>query len=233
MNNKRFSRNGGVAVVLTLLILVGILIAGGLLFDGRRKHQAQNDSLASAYQFFQQGKNEEAYPLFVKASEIFSAPTLGFYRKVFSSDKHVTPLELNEVLISLCLASAYERFFNLETADEWLKRAEDQLKQITDSERKKELAALIKTAAEVSGLCRTFQDGEIEQALKKLLEIEKQALTSDQDFFIFEIRMLIACGKAFEDPDIINQARELLFFATTDAGINNDKTARLWSLLAN
>jgi hypothetical protein len=66
-----------------------------------------------------------------------------------------------------------------------------------------------------------------------LLEIENRASATDQDFFIFEIRFLIACGKALNAPAILNQARELLFFATTDAGIENEKTRQLWGLLTN
>jgi len=232
--NKTFSaRNGGAAVILALLLLIGLLVVGGLVFDGSRKHQAQNAALASAYQLFQQGKSEEAYALFTKAAENFSSTTFNLYRKIFSSEKHITAVELNEVVISLCLAAAYERFFNIETAEEWIGRTEKHLRQITDNERRQELTVLVNTASEASKLCSMFKAGEIEQSLKKLLEIEKMALATDQDFFIFEIRMLIACGKEFQDADIINQARELLFFATTDAGINNDKTARLWSLLAN
>lgn len=233
MNKILFARNGGAALILALLLLIGLLVFGGLVFDGSRKHQTQNDSLASAYQLFQQGKSGEAYPLFVKAAEQFSSSTFNLYRKIFNSEKHITAVELNEVIISLCLAAAYERYFNIETADEWVSRAETHLKQIADNERRQELSSLVTTASEVSKLCKMFKAGEIEQSLKKLLEIEKQALATDQDFFIFEIRMLIACGKEFDDADIINQARELLFFATTDAGINNDKTARLWSLLAD
>ncbi|EKD82129.1 MAG: hypothetical protein ACD_39C01468G0001, partial [uncultured bacterium] len=187
---------------------------------------------ADGYEMFNQGNLEKAYPLFKEAQTTFSS-ALNFYRRFASSESHVNPDEIHELTVSVCLSIAHEQFFDLKTADEWLNRADEELKNLPDGERKTDLTHSIATARDVSRLCQTFNDGNYEQAMKDLLETEKKALPTDQDFFIFEIRFLIACGKALGEPAILNQARELLFFATTDAGIDNEKTRSLWVTLTN
>lgn len=227
------ARTGGAAIVVVVLLLVAGMIAAGVIYSqGSQHQQRQSQLLANGYEQFNQGNLDKAYPLFKEAQTTFSS-ALNFYRRFASSETQVTPEEIHELTVSVCLSIAHEQFFDLKSADEWVTRAEDELKNLAEGERKTDLTRSITTARDVSRLCKTFSEGNYEQAMKDLLEVEKNALETDQDFFIFEIRFLIACGKAMGEPEIVNQARELLFFATTDAGIDNEKTRSLWGILTN
>lgn len=230
-SNKSARTGGAIAIIIILLLLIGGGVAGGFLFSGSRQQKAQTQLLAEGYLNFNQGQLEKAYDKFVDARQTFST-SLDLYRKV-ASGTFLTRDEVNEVLATLCLSIAHEKFFMLEADTNWVKKAEEELKNISDSERKKEISQNLATANEIVALLTLFKAGDYEKAMKDLLEVEKKAAVSDQDFFIFEIRFLIACGKSLQEPAIINQARELLFFATTDLGINNEKTRQLWGLLTN
>lgn len=229
MNNS--NRTGGTIVIIILLLfaVVGFLV--GAFLHGSRQQKAQSQLLTEGYLCFSQGKLELAYDRFVAAQKTFSL-TLEGYRKV-ATGTFMTSEETNEVVVSICLSIAHEKFFTLENDTEWVDKAEAEAKAITNAPRKAEIMQTIATAREISKLCAAYKAGEYQKAMKDLLEVEKKSLTTDQDFFIFEIRFMIACGKAMKEPEIVNQARELLFFATTDAGIDNDKTRQLWGLLTN
>ena len=220
---------GYIALVLILLILVGLVAAGGFALHGNRQQKKQTQLMASGFLDFSKGNLEDAYKNFVAARETFS-PSIDFYRKV-ASGTFYTPDEINEVIIGLCLSIAHENFFELEADTAWVKKAEETVKLLSDDARRQENSPNISTAGEIVKLLQLYQAGDYEKAMKDLLEVEKKASATDQDFFVFEIRFLIACGKALKEPAIINQARELLFFATTDAGIENEKTRQLWGLL--
>lgn len=229
MNNS--PRVGGVVVVVLLLLFVVAGAIGAAFFLGSRQQKAQTQFLTEGYLNFSQGELEQAYTKFVDARKTFS-PTLDVYRKV-ASGTFMTREEIDEVVISICLSIAHEKFFALESDEEWTGKAEAEASLITDADRKAEIAQTIATARQISKLCEAYKAGDYEKAMKDLLEVEKKSLSTDQDFFIFEIRFMIACGKAMNEPEILNQARELLFFATTDAGIDNEKTRQLWGLLTN
>jgi len=227
------ARTGGIAITMVfLLLLAGLITAGVIYSQGSQQQQQQEKLLAEGYEMFNSGKLEMAYPLFKEALNTFTSP-LSFYRRISASEVHVNPDEIHEIAVSVSLSIAHEKFFDLQTADEWVKRAEEDLKQLPEGERKTDLTATVATARAVSSLCKTYNEGNYEQAMKDLLEVEKISQPTDQDFFIFEIRFLIACGKALNQPAILNQARELLFFATTDAGIDNEKTRSLWGILTS
>ncbi len=227
------ARTGGVAIILVILLLIaGLVIAGVIYSQGSGMQQKQEKLLAQGYELFNAGNLEKAYPLFKEALTTFTSP-LAFYRRFAAAENQVTPDEIHEIAVSVSLSIAHEKFFDLQSADEWVTRAEEDLTYLPEGERKSDLTATIATARAVSKLCKTYNEGNYEQAMKDLLEIEKISQPTDQDFFIFEIRFLIACGKALNEPAILNQARELLFFATTDAGIDNEKTRSLWGILTN
>jgi tetratricopeptide (TPR) repeat protein len=227
------ARAGGVVIILVILLLVAGLIAGGVIYSqGSKMQQQQEKLLAEGYELFNAGNPEKAYPLFKESLTTFNS-SLQFYRRLAASETHVNPDEIHEIAVSVSIAIAHEKFFDLQTADEWVARAEEDLQHLPEGERKTELTATTATARAVSKLCATYNEGKYEQALKDLLEVEKISQPTDQDFFIFEIRFLIACGKALNEPAILNQARELLFFATTDAGIDNEKTRSLWGILTS
>jgi len=227
------ARAGGAAIIVVVLLVATGLIAAGVIYSqGSQQQKKQSQLLADGYEQFNQNSLEKAYPFFKEAQTTFTS-TLSFYRRFASSEAQVTPEEIHELTVSVCISIAHEKFFDLKSADEWVAKAEEELKALAESERKADLTKSIDTARDISKLCKTFNEGNYEQAMKDLLKIEKQSLPTDQDFFIFEIRFLIACGKAMGEPEILNQARELLFFATTDAGIDNEKTRSLWGILTN
>ncbi len=224
------SRRGGLKAIIALLMLLLALVAG-IVLNGSLSQEKQESLLNTAYASFNQADYEKAFQLFNEARETYTF-TLKSYRLVRSGE-YVSAEDLGEIIVSTCLAAIYDSLFKLEAAPTWVARAKDQLTAITDPNRKSELEKLVATAGSASELCQLFTDGDIENALRGLKKVEQSSIPGDQDFFIFEIRFLIACGKALEEPLILNQARELLFFATTDAGINNEKTQKLWGILTN
>lgn len=227
------ARTGGAAVIVVALLIVAAIAAAVIIYSqGSQQQQLQEKLLADGYEQFNAGKLASAHPLFKQALTTFT-PTLNFYRWLSSSETYVNQNEIHELAISVALSIAHESFFDLKSADEWVARGEEDLKRLPEGERKTDLSTALATAKAVSGLCKTYNEGKYEQALKDLLEVEKISQANDQDFFIFEIRFLIACGKALNEPAVLNQARELLFFATTDAGIDNEKTRSLWGILTN
>lgn len=214
-------------VIVTILLLAGM---AGFYFVGKGMQTSQSEMLASGYENFSQNNADKAYRYFTDARETFGT-TLGFYRAIAGSDTDITIGELNELIVSICMAAAHDDFFALKTSDEWIKRAKTELKQVKDEQAKNIFAEHIKNAEFISSLCRQFTEGEAEEALRELFAVDPQVFVRDSDFFVFQIRFFIACGRALNEPDLIAQARELLFFATGDAGINNEKTKQLWGIL--
>lgn len=215
--------------VLILLVAAGL---GAIAFAGQQKQKTQTQLLARGYEHFNKGELEKAYELFKNARATFDKP-LSFYRILASSADYISKDELDELIVTVCLSIAHEHFFILDEKSEWVKKAETEIQHLENSSNQKEISRMLDTASDIAELCSIFKAGKYEQTMKKLLEVEKNALPTDQDFFIFEIRMLIACGKALKNPAILNQARELLFFLTTDAGVENEKTRKLWGILTN
>lgn len=220
-----------VSITLFVLIVLGA-VAGAVYSNGKAAQERQSELLLQAYSSFSSDKLADAYALFCEAKGTFS-DTLAFYRRFSGSANLITREELGDLLINTCLGLAHDNFFYLRTADEWVKNGEAELASISSAERCQELKALLNTAKGISHLCQMYGEGKFEDALNELASVEDSSLSTDQDFFIFEIRLLIACGKALDEPAVLNQARELLFFATTQAGIDNEKTRNLWGFLAN
>ncbi|MGM0601143.1 MAG: hypothetical protein ACQETH_15140 [Candidatus Rifleibacteriota bacterium] len=238
MNKTQFQHNlknrqGFIKLIIVLLIVLVIIFAG-LYYSGSSNQQNQENYLADGYENFRKENYTKAFENFANAKNTFGL-SLSFYRKIKGSDIYVTSDELVELLISTCLTAAHDIFFKLKPAPGWVEKAQNILEQnnLANPEQNKELVQLVNTAAEISELCKTYNEGEYEEAFRELKKVEENALQTDRDFFIFEIRFLIACGKALNEPAILTHARELLFFATTDAGINNKKTQRLWGILTN
>lgn len=229
----RYARKGGAVVILFVLVIaVSLSVVGFGYFQGKGLQEKQAKLLSDGYKSFNENKMDDAYKLFISSKITFS-DTLDFYRKFHGTESLVTTQEVSDLILNTCLAAAYERLFKLKESEEWVSRAEKELKGLKDDERKKELTSFVATARASSSLCKTYNDGKYKEAMLDLLKVEKNSQPTDQDFFIFEIRFLIACGKALGDNLILAQARELLFFATTDAGIDNDKTKSLWGILTN
>lgn len=229
---KLLTQRTGALLPALIAIIVILVIAGvaGFYFVGKGMQTSQTEILASGYENFSQNNAEKAYRYFLDARKTFGT-TLGLYRTISGSDTDVTIDELNELIVSVCMAAAYDDFFVLKASDEWIERGKAELEFVNDKQAKEVFAEHIKNAEFVSNLCRQFAEDKVEESLRELFAVDQQVSVRDHDFFVFQIRFLIACGHALNEPALITQARELLFFATGDAGINNEKTRQLWGIL--
>ncbi len=235
--NRHLNRNAGKAIVVILGLVIAILVAGSafLYIQGQNAQEKQVSLLNSGYQAFNNDDYKKAFDMFSESRNAFGLP-LKVFRAIKDADstRYVTVEELDELSFSTCLTAAHRDFFMLKSSTEWLKKAREELGRFSSNPAKKaEFEKLVKTAESISALCNLYEEEKYEDALKKLLEAEKEASENDQDFFIFEIRLLIACGKALQIPEVITQARELLFFLSYEAGVKNDRTDKLWGLIAN
>ena len=76
-------------------------------------------------------------------------------------------------------------------------------------------------------------DEKYQELVKSSLRVGNEALAAlDYDYAIFEVRFLIACGKSFEEPILVDEARKQLFDITQAQG-EDEKTTLLWGLLSN
>jgi hypothetical protein len=229
------NRKGGIAILFVILLVVVLTIAGGIFLSGKKQQALQEQLLGEGYTYFSENKVTEAASSFEKTKATFSS-SLNFFRSISSSEKYVTIEEINELIFSCYLLNIYNNSFELKTSEKALKKAKEafsSLKYLKDSSenKKSELAKVIATAEEVSDICDLYQKKKLKAAMKKLLTAEKNAAEDDQDFFVFEIRFLIACGKALREPEILKQARELLFFLNFEVGVKGEKIDQLWQLL--
>lgn len=232
MTSFKNERGGGVLVFVFCFLLIFIFLAAMTYFgynsykslvayieDGR-KH-IYNDQFEIALKSFQNAENEFNFPVkfFQKISQVF------FYNSEMYSLE-----DIYELISTSALAQAYEEMFTLNPATKWLDIASKYVHKIK-KKNVEDLKLDVATAKELSKLCQLFIEKKYEDVLRKLLEVEKKARSNDLDFFIIEIRLLIACGKALGNDDILHKTRELLFFATYDAQIKNKKIDQLWSIL--
>jgi hypothetical protein len=224
------NRKGGIAILFVILLVVVLTIAGGIFLSGKKQQALQEQLLGEGYTYFSENKVTEAASSFEKTKATFSS-SLNFFRSISSSEKYVTIEEINELIFSCYLLNIYNNSFELKTSEKALKKAKEAFSNLKNENKKSELAKVIATAEEVSDICDLYQKKKLKAAMKKLLTAEKNAAEDDQDFFVFEIRFLIACGKALREPEILKQARELLFFLNFEVGVKGEKIDQLWQLL--
>lgn len=217
------------------ILLVGLFIlacAGGfLLYIGFQGQERLSGFLEEGRLHIQNEKPELAAQAFLKADAEFTA-TLTFYQKArgLGGSNFMARSELAELTISAAMLCAYDDFFHVKASPKWVSLAEQNIGLAPETQAK-ELKQNIDTAKEVSNLCKLFSEEKYQEVMKGLLVAEKNALVSDQDFFITEIRLLIACGKAMNEPAILHRARELLFLLSYEAGIKSKKLDSLWGVL--
>ncbi|MDD3001239.1 MAG: hypothetical protein PHF29_05755 [Candidatus Riflebacteria bacterium] len=223
------NRCGRVPVLAMLLIAVAFAI-GALFFLGSGAAGNQAAYIEDGYNAYVDKDFDTSYKNFLKARDGFS-PWLSFYN--LFSENILSKEEVDEMIFSLCVSAAYEDFFNLEKS-KWVLVAEkevERFKTLEDSDKKKEYIQIYNTLVGVAELCALYEKEEYEDAFRKLLPLEKEALASDQDFFIFEIRFMIASARAMTEPMILKRARELLFMMTSQLGEDDERTMALWSLM--
>ena len=224
---------GGIWVFLLILVLVAGGTIAAIFFTGKSAQEKLQLSLDAGYASIEKDRPEEALTHFAKASEQYGY-SLTVFRKIRSSPAekpYIQRSDLEQVMITAALMKAYQDLFKLQTADLWLQQAEGLVLKLTGKESE-ETIKLVKTAREVNKLVELIGEKKYEQVMKGILATEKRALATDQDFFILEVRLMIACGKALREPVIINHARELMFFLTNDAGLKDPKLNQLWGILS-
>ena len=243
MKNNYRSRYGGAKVIVIIIILVIIIAGASLTFtylNGKELQENQNKYWNQAFTLFSQKQPEFAYLELIKARSTFSE-SLDFYRKI-ATGTFLTKAEVNESIVLICQSEAYDNLFNLESAESWIQKAKLEIENVDDGETRLELANFISRAEAADKFCSTYRqyiatenlpDEKYQELVKNSLKVASQAIAAnDYDYTIFEIRFLIACGKAFEEPILIDEARQQLFDITQSKG-EDEKTKLLWSLLRN
>ena len=238
------NRFGGATVTIVVVLIVIIAIAAGSLYysyiSGKELQDNQARLWNEAFMLFNQKQPEAAYLKLIEARSTF-CDTLEFYRKIASGTYH-TKAELNEAIVLICQSEAYDKLFVLESADSWINYAKLEINNVDDPETRVELANFISRAEIANNLCSTYlkyiqtpdlPDEKYQELVKSSLRVGNEALTAlDYDYAIFEVRFLIACGKSFDEPILVDEARKQLFYITQAQG-EDEKTTLLWGLLSN
>lgn len=226
------SNAGGILLISIVVIATVCIIITGMYLWGA-KHQNQFDGyLTEGYSHIESDRPILALEAYQHAENRMSI-SLSFYQFVrrIMGDSFVEPAELYKLYISACIMGAYADFFNLKPASQLLEKAGSREHFLAGSDGT-EIRGILETACEVSVLCELYSQKKFEEVMKKLLEVEKKAQKTDRDFYIQEIRLLIACGKAMNEPEIINHARELLWFFSYEVGIEDPRMNLLWGKLS-
>jgi hypothetical protein len=223
-------RQGSVAVFISLIIVLAFAIAT-TFYLGAGAADRETFHLEKGYNAFTNNNFKQAYESFLEVRNSDS-PWLKFYR--FFVPQPLTEDELTDMTFSLCITAAYEDFFRLEPHSNWIALAQAEANKFTDNldaETKQEALHSIKTLEKVAEICKMYNEEDYENAFRQLLVAENDASEGNLDFFLFEIRFMIASARAMTEPLIIKRARELLFIMTNRIGEDNEKTMALWSLL--
>ncbi len=234
MPTPRSTRPPRTGVAWPLLLAVGVVVVGVVGFLGYLGWQSQerlNGFLEEGRLHIQNEKPELAAAAFQKADAEFGG-VLTLYQKLrgWTGVDSINRGEVAELIVSAALLCAYDDFFMLKASPRWVELAERQVTRLPLANAA-ELAQNVATARDLSVLCRQFAEGKHAEVMKGLLAVEKNARADDQDFFLAEIRLLIACGKAMNEPAILQQARELLFFLTYEVGLKSKRLDQLWTIL--
>lgn len=243
MNNfKKNNRFGGAAGIIIGIIVLIAIIAGvsfGYSYkSGKEMQETQTKLWAEAFTFFSQKQPEAAYLKLIEARSTF-CDSLDLYRGL-ATGTYLTKAEVNEAIVLICQSEAYDSLFKLESASNWITNAKREIENVDDAETRLALANFISRAEAADKFCGRYNAylkeenlpaEKYQQLVKDSLKVGNEALeASDYDYTIFEIRFLIACGKSFNEPILISEARKQLFDLTHVFG-EDEKTKLLWSLL--
>lgn len=225
------SRTGSLALVILFLIVILIAAIGGLFWTGTQAEKRLRTQLAAGTAAFEKDQHDVAITAFTKALGEDGTPLRLFQMVQPRLGQQAQSLdEIRMALVSTYLVKAYDSMMKLKPAPDVLGSAAQFLTPLTGTDSV-ELKQTLATARTVSELCTQFQKKQYQQVMKDLLAAEKKALPSDQDFFIMEVRLMIACGKVLREPIILEKARELLFFLSYELRIKGPRIDLLWRLL--
>ncbi len=236
-------KRGSAGLLVILLLLIGCGAAGGWWYwsqlTQQKKAKALEDDLqkklSEGNAALEQGKMENAYKAFLAGLRILEDPFLVAWRAKSAGNASATAEigdrnEIAQLLVTISLFRAYEEAFQLKPASDWISKAEEHAKALSGPTAEDTIKR-VATARSVNQLIELYRQKKYEQVLKDLLAAEKASQPGDRDFFIIEVRLLIACGKGLKQPEIIAQARKLLFFLQFEARLEDSRLDQLWSLL--
>ncbi len=240
-SNKRFGGALAIIIVAILILAISVGIYFGYKYNtGKTLQEKQTKLWNDAATFFSQKEPERAYLALDEARSTFGED-LDFYRKL-ASDTYPTKNDIDLMLILICQSEAYDNLFKLESAKNWIDKAKSDIAKLEDVGTKNEFEDLINRAEKADQLCEKYReyiktedlpDEKYQELVKNSLVIGSNALESgDHDYTIFEVRFLIACGKSFDEPILIDEARNQLHDITQSTG-EDEKTKLLWGLLNN
>ena len=244
MKNNRPNRRGGAVIIIVILVVLAGIAAGatyGYKYNDGKELQTKQDALwTEAFTLFGQKQPEAAYLKLTEARETFT-DNLDFYRNT-ATGTYLSKAEITDAMVLICQSEAYDVLFKLESATDWLTKAKNEISNVKDAETKETFTNFISRAESANQFVETLntyknqenlEPEKYQQLVKDSLKVGGQALSeNDYDYTIFEIRFLIACGKAFNEPILVNEARMQLFDITKESG-EDEKTKLLWSILRN
>jgi hypothetical protein len=222
----------GIAGIVVVLFTVVLCVGGMLFWLGSRGQDTFDRHLMEGYGHIESDRPAEAIVAFHKADQVRGV-ALRVYRAIkgLGGAEFTTDEELAQVIVSAAIMQAYEDFFAMKPSAQAVAQAQSAVERL-HGPGADEFKAMVATARAVSHLCEKFQAKAYDEVMRGILAAEKAAIASDQDFFIQEVRMLIACGKAMNEPEILNRARELLFVLSTEMGIKSPRVDKLWGLFS-
>ena len=240
-HNRRFGGSKG--LIISLIIIIGVVAGASVGFTyttGKELQENQTKLWEEAFTYFSQKQPEAAYLKLLETRSTF-VDSLDVYRKL-ATGTFLTKREVNEAIVLICQSETYDNLFKLEPADSWISKAKMEIENIEEPETKLDLANYISRAEAANRFCKTFneykkdtnlKDEMYQELVKNSLKVGSEAIeANDFDYMIFEVRFLIACGKAFDEPVLIDEARQQLFNITQVMG-EDEKTKLLWGLLIN
>ncbi len=227
-----FRRGLALGIVLPLVLILFVVVVVGGSFMLGSKAQTRFDSLLEEGRLaIEKDRGDLAMTAFTKAEAEINVHAR-VYRYILGLRGATFPTgeDVGELIVGAALIQAYDRFFDLQKAPEIVKIAEERAGRLNSIEGV-EMKRAAATAREVNGLIELIEAKKYTEVMKGILAVEKNAQPTDQDFFVTEVRLLIACGKSMNEPAIVDHAREMLFFLAYEAGIKNKRIDQLWGLL--
>ena len=184
-----------------------------LIEKGKKDAESQSKWFEMGYSAYLERNYDGALSCFKNAEKTFTE-ALAAYRKT-NKENEVKKEDIKEIIMSLSIVAAYNDLFDMQPTTKWIGIADEQFKQISKSKNVSvnEFKSILKTLKSCASLCKLYNEGKYEEAFKKLLVVEREALLTDRDFFIFEIRFMIASSIILDDldePIILNKAEEML-----------------------
>jgi len=224
-------RQGKLLGIIPIGVLLVIVSVGLMYVLGASTQKNLDSALIKGHQAFSKNDAALAVKAFQKAESLFCT-SLRFYRKLSgSASTKASEDEVRQLLVSACLMKAYSDFLKLHPSPEVLLIAAEASKQLRGDDTNA-LCKNVSTAQEVNLLVQQIDQKKFRAVMQGLLEAEKRALPTDRDFFLAEIRLLAACGNGLKSPEVLTQAREILWYLNYEIGVEGEQIDALWEIVS-